>query len=157
MTCCSYFFYSSSPLLLFLFFFLMIRRPPRSTLFPYTTLFRSLLLHLVATSGYGYFRDEFYYLACADHLAPGYVDHPPLSIVFMSAVRHVLGDSLFAIRLPPAVLGAATVALVGLMAQAPGGERWAMALAMTAAFVAPERSEERRVGKEGRSRGSPYH
>src|SRR2546422_5301643 len=28
-------------ILLFLFFFLMIRRPPRSTLFPYTTLFRS--------------------------------------------------------------------------------------------------------------------
>src|SRR5208283_5538892 len=26
---------------LFVFFFLMIRRPPRSTLFPYTTLFRS--------------------------------------------------------------------------------------------------------------------
>src|SRR5438094_6592087 len=30
--------------LLHLFFFLMIRRPPRSTLFPYTTLFRSLSL-----------------------------------------------------------------------------------------------------------------
>src|SRR2546429_1500778 len=30
-------------LLFFYFFFLMIRRPPRSTLFPYTTLFRSLL------------------------------------------------------------------------------------------------------------------
>src|SRR2546421_11941535 len=30
-------------LLLFIFFFLMIRRPPRSTLFPYTTLFRSFL------------------------------------------------------------------------------------------------------------------
>src|SRR2546422_11035888 len=29
---------------LFIFFFLMIRRPPRSTLFPYTTLFRSILL-----------------------------------------------------------------------------------------------------------------
>src|SRR2546429_4909637 len=28
-------------LLIFIFFFLMIRRPPRSTLFPYTTLFRS--------------------------------------------------------------------------------------------------------------------
>src|SRR5256885_9928629 len=28
-----------------LFFFLMIRRPPRSTLFPYTTLFRSVLVH----------------------------------------------------------------------------------------------------------------
>src|SRR5713226_10181552 len=33
--CCSFF------LSLCLFFFLMIRRPPRSTLFPYTTLFRS--------------------------------------------------------------------------------------------------------------------
>src|SRR5439155_19965271 len=32
---------SSSFLLLYYFFFLMIRRPPRSTLFPYTTLFRS--------------------------------------------------------------------------------------------------------------------
>src|SRR5579862_9947983 len=30
-------------LFVFFFFFLMIRRPPRSTLFPYTTLFRSVL------------------------------------------------------------------------------------------------------------------
>src|SRR2546425_2735431 len=29
------------------FFFLMIRRPPRSTLFPYTTLFRSLITRVV--------------------------------------------------------------------------------------------------------------
>src|SRR3989337_3431644 len=34
---------ASLTLLLFFFFFLMIRRPPRSTLFPYTTLFRSHL------------------------------------------------------------------------------------------------------------------
>src|SRR5256885_15525487 len=33
------------------FFFLMIRRPPRSTLFPYTTLFRSLLGHPAGESG----------------------------------------------------------------------------------------------------------
>src|SRR2546423_10663807 len=30
---------------MFFFFFLMIRRPPRSTLFPYTTLFRSIFFH----------------------------------------------------------------------------------------------------------------
>src|SRR2546425_4230447 len=35
----------------FFFFFLMIRRPPRSTLFPYTTLFRSLLRDRHAESG----------------------------------------------------------------------------------------------------------
>src|SRR5207247_9977023 len=33
--------YLHSPLCILFFFFLMIRRPPRSTLFPYTTLFRS--------------------------------------------------------------------------------------------------------------------
>src|SRR5258708_37382505 len=32
----------------YFFFFLMIRRPPRSTLFPYTTLFRSLAVRLEA-------------------------------------------------------------------------------------------------------------
>src|SRR5256885_12526749 len=39
--------FSPRPVLLFIFFFfLMIRRPPRSTLFPYTTLFRSrVILH----------------------------------------------------------------------------------------------------------------
>src|SRR5206468_11824465 len=36
-----FFFLSSSTHLYFIFFFLMLRRPPRSTLFPYTTLFRS--------------------------------------------------------------------------------------------------------------------
>src|SRR3982751_7053927 len=39
MSCCVG---STIVLLFFFFFFLMIRRPPRSTLFPYTTLFRSL-------------------------------------------------------------------------------------------------------------------
>src|SRR2546425_13095591 len=34
----------------FFFFFLMIRRPPRSTLFPYTTLFRSLSLAKISVA-----------------------------------------------------------------------------------------------------------
>src|SRR2546427_7816031 len=36
--------------MLLVFFFLMIRRPPRSTLFPYTTLFRSLLAGLARSA-----------------------------------------------------------------------------------------------------------
>src|SRR3712207_8537011 len=35
-----------------MFFFLMIRRPPRSTLFPYTTLFRSLRVRLPRRQGH---------------------------------------------------------------------------------------------------------
>ncbi len=94
-------------------------------------------LHLSTSSGYGYFRDEFYYLACADHLAAGYVDHPPLSVFCLFLVRSLIGDSLLALRLTPALLGAATVGLVGLMARAMGGGRWALALSMTGALVAP--------------------
>src|SRR2546430_12750091 len=41
-----------STVLFFFFFFLMIRRPPRSTLFPYTTLFRSNLAWRVAQLDY---------------------------------------------------------------------------------------------------------
>src|SRR2546422_11033803 len=41
----------TSPLFALFFFFLMIRRPPRSTLFPYTTLFRSRAYALRGGSG----------------------------------------------------------------------------------------------------------
>src|SRR2546427_7170399 len=37
--------------MLLFFFFLMIRRPPRSTLFPYTTLFRSHILEMLGLPG----------------------------------------------------------------------------------------------------------
>src|SRR5256885_10026437 len=37
--------------MLIFFFFLMIRRPPRSTLFPYTTLFRSVLVERFEVTG----------------------------------------------------------------------------------------------------------
>src|SRR5256885_11816993 len=50
----------------FLFFFLMIRRPPRSTLFPYTTLFRSRRHREDAAAHVGAARDH----ACdVDHVA----------------------------------------------------------------------------------------
>src|SRR5436309_12592033 len=42
---CSSIFHCLHSCLYFSFFFLMLRRPPRSTLFPYTTLFRSSLDH----------------------------------------------------------------------------------------------------------------
>src|SRR5256885_9477316 len=42
---------SAPPAIYDFFFFLMIRRPPRSTLFPYTTLFRSLISRISLTAG----------------------------------------------------------------------------------------------------------
>src|SRR2546428_4369445 len=61
-------------------------------------------LHLATGWRYGLFRDEFYYLARAQHLDWGYLDHPPLSIVVLAAARGLLGDSLLVVRLAPALL-----------------------------------------------------
>jgi hypothetical protein len=95
-------------------------------------------IHLVSSMvTYGYMTDELYYLDCADHLAWGYVDHPPLSVALLALVRLTVGDSLVALRLVPALAGAATVVLVGLMARELGGDRVAQGLAALAAVVAP--------------------
>ena len=67
--------------------------------------------HLLTASGYGIFRDELYYLACASHLDWGYVDHPPLSILLLALFRAVFGASLHAVRLAPALAAAATALL----------------------------------------------
>lgn len=90
-----------------------------------------------AFAGYGYFRDELYYLACAEHLDAGYVDQPPFSIFVLSAVRLIIGDSLFALRLTPALLSAAVVFLAGLMARQMGGGRSAQVLAALGTAISP--------------------
>src|SRR5206468_6946237 len=97
----------------------------------------ALLVHLLSNGGYGYFRDELYYIACGEHLDWGYVDQPPLSALMMFLTRKSFGDTLFAIRFLPAVCGALTVCLTGLIARALGGGRFAQVLAAVAAIVAP--------------------
>src|SRR5260370_36675262 len=88
-----------------LFFFLMIRRPPRSTLFPYTTLFRS--------NG-----DYSYTLTSPETNNP-----TPDTFTYTATDTH--------------------------------GNTTTNTLSFT--IVDDVRSEERRVGKECRSRWSPYH
>ena len=98
-----------------------------------------LAIHLAvnAAGGYGYFRDELYYLACSDHLSWGYVDQPPFSIVVLWLSRLWFGDSIVALRFLPAVAGAAVVVLTGLMVKEFGGSRYATLLAAVAVIVAP--------------------
>ncbi len=114
--------------------------PPR----PWATILAlaalSLAVHLAvnALGGYGYFRDELYYLACSKRLAAGYVDQPPLSIFVLAGARQLLGDSVFAIRLVPAILSAVSVALLGLLVRRLGGGRAAIVLASLAFIASPQ-------------------
>jgi hypothetical protein len=96
-----------------------------------------LVLYCFAGPHYGYFRDEFYYLACGEHPAWGYVDQPPLIGWVAWLLQHTIGTSLWALRLLPALAGAATIVLAGLLARALGGRRWAMFLVSLAALMAP--------------------
>lgn len=102
----------------------------------YLALFK-LILHVVFHADYGYFRDEFYYIACSDHLALGYVDQPPLSIFILFASRLLLGDSLFVIRLLPALAGAGVVVTAGLMVRQLGGGAFAQFLTGLSVIVSP--------------------
>jgi hypothetical protein len=96
-----------------------------------------IVLYFFAGPHYGYFRDELYYLACGEHPAWGYVDQPPLIAWIAWLLRHTIGTSLWALRLLPALAGASTVILAGLLARELGGRRWAMFLASLAALMAP--------------------
>jgi hypothetical protein len=96
-----------------------------------------LVLHALAIGNYGYFRDELYYIACSKHLAMGYVDQPPLSIALLALNRAALGDSLAALRWLPALAGAGTVFVTGLLVSRLGGGRYAQALACLCALLPP--------------------
>ena len=93
------------------------------------------LFHLLANlyqarTGWGYFRDEFYYIACGRHLAWGYVDHGPLVALQARLAETLFGHSLAGIRALSALAGSARVFLTGLLAWALGSRRPGQALSM---------------------------
>ena len=104
---------------------------------PIAAIFAALSFGTAFVPGYGYMADELYFLSCADRLAWGYVDHPPFSIAVLAGFRALLGDSLAALRLIPALFGAATVFVLGLLARELGGGKSAQLLAVLAWVAAP--------------------
>ncbi|HKZ81910.1 MAG TPA: glycosyltransferase family 39 protein [Pyrinomonadaceae bacterium] len=96
-----------------------------------------LFLHFACNNRYGYFRDEFDYLACGDHLAWGYVDQPPLLPFLVRVSRMLLGDSLRSIRFLPALAASALVILAALITREMGGRRFALILTAVTVLIAP--------------------
>src|SRR2546427_12766598 len=107
----------------------MIRRPPRSTLFPYTTLFRS-------QSGSGVDTGK----APTDEATQ-------MALVTVGAQAHRLLGLLQQVLVVLTLVYAWLPVLPALL-RSEGVVLW---------YTTNTRSEERRVGKECRSRWSPYH
>ena len=97
-----------------------------------------LVFHIYFNNRYGYFRDEFNYMACGDHLQWGYVDQPPLIPFLIHISRAVLGDSLRAIRFIPALASSLLLVQAAAIARELGGRRFAILLAAICVLVSPQ-------------------
>ena len=98
----------------------------------------NLLFHFYFNNRYGYFRDEFDYMACGDRLAWGYVDQPPLIPFLIHICRAVLGDSLRSIRFIPALASSLLVVQTAVLARELGGRRYALFLTAVCVVIAPQ-------------------
>lgn len=103
----------------------------------WTIALAKFVLHVYFNNRYGYFRDEFDYIACARHLAWGYVDQPPLLPFLTRISLAVLGESLRAVRFIPALASSLLVVQTAYIAREFGGKRFALGLSALAVFIAP--------------------
>jgi len=100
--------------------------------------FSKFLFHIYFNNRYGYFRDEFDYIACGDHLAWGYVDQPPLIPFLIHICRALLGDSLRSIRFIPALASSLLVVQTAVLAREFGGRGFALFLSAITIVIAPQ-------------------
>jgi hypothetical protein len=94
-----------------------------------------LLIHLLTGTNYELHRDEYLYIAEGDRLDFGFASTPPLTALVARAAHLLLGDSALAYRFFPALAGAVTVILVGLLVLEFGGKTLAMFTACLAYMV----------------------
>jgi hypothetical protein len=84
---------------------------------------------LAASTGYGYHRDELYFIVAGAHPAFGYPDQPALVPLVCWAMHQLAPGSLLVLRLPSAAAAATTTLLAALVAREVGGSRRAQMIA----------------------------
>ena len=87
-------------------------------------------------SGYGYHRDELYFLAAGHHLAWAYADQGVVTPLIARAMSEIAPDSLTVLRIPSAFAAGATVLFTGLLAREFAGGRRAELIAAACSAVA---------------------
>src|SRR3954454_24306236 len=88
---------------------------------------------VVFAGGYGYHRDELYFIAAGHHLDWAYADQGPFTPLIARAMTAIAPDSLTVLRLPSAVAAGATVLLTALLAREFGAGARAQAIAAATA------------------------
>src|SRR5215218_973789 len=75
------------------------------------------LVLVVFSGGYGYHRDELYFLEAGHHLDWSYADQGPVTPLIARAMDTIAPDSLTVLRLPSAIAAGLVVLLTGLLAR----------------------------------------
>ena len=96
-----------------------------------------LLIHGFAGGNYELHRDAFLYLAMGDHPAFGYVSVPPFTGLLALILNQAGSDGVFWVRLLPALAGAASLLVIGLLVKEFGGRTWAVLIAGLAFLLSP--------------------
>jgi hypothetical protein len=96
-----------------------------------------LVVHLATNGNLGFHTDEFYYIDCGRHPELGYVDFPPIVPLLARLETDLLGETPWALRLLPTLLGAFMVVLSGVCVRRLGGSLRLQALALLIAVTAP--------------------
>jgi hypothetical protein len=91
---------------------------------------------VVGAGGYGYHRDELYFLEAGHHLAWGYADQGPLTPLLAHLMDLLDPGSLTVLRIPSALMAAGTVTTTGLIARELGAPRSTQLLAASCCAVA---------------------
>ncbi|MFK7936130.1 MAG: ArnT family glycosyltransferase [Saprospiraceae bacterium] len=96
-----------------------------------------LLLHFLTNTNYGLHRDEYLYVAESEHLSWGYMEVPPMIAVIGKMAMTIFGNTVFGVRFFPAIIGAISILLIGVMARDLGGKKYAQGLAGLAFLLSP--------------------
>lgn len=96
-----------------------------------------LLIHFLTNTTYGLQRDAYLYIAQSEHLDWGFISIPPFTAFIIAIERILFGDSVFALRLLPALAGAINIILIALMVKEMGGKTLAIFIAGITYLVSP--------------------
>ncbi|MEM1120677.1 MAG: glycosyltransferase family 39 protein, partial [Bacteroidota bacterium] len=98
-----------------------------------------MAIHLGANylTEFGLHRDEYLYIAESDHLAWGYMEVPPMLSIIGKVARLLFGNTEFAVRFFPALIGAISIVLIGIMARNLGGKKYAQLIAGFGFLISP--------------------
>ncbi len=86
---------------------------------------------------YGLHRDEYLYISESDHLAWGYMEVPPMISIIGKIAKLLFGNTEFAVRFFPALIGAISILLIGLIVRDLGGKKYAQLIGGFGFLISP--------------------